>query len=519
MSSFSIIKDFKVKTNKAFLEKAAALEPVLNVQAVAPKRIVTVKADNSGKAAVHNIDDISALSEKSFKKGERLILDFGEHLVGSVAFNIETEGSHYDAPAYIKFKFAETPAELLENSDEYNGWLSKSWIQEDTYHFDILPQKIRLPRRYAFRYMQIEILDTSPKYSLRFENMVCESVTSAQKIPEPLCSPDELLNKIDKVSIKTLTECMQKVFEDGVKRDRRLWLGDLRLQALADYASCKNYDLVKRCLYFFAGMTFEDGRMAACFFHEPEPKADDTYLMDFALLFNPALFDYYEETKDNEVLKDLYPYAMDQIDICLDTMLDENNVVIDHGDDFWCFLDWGNGLNKQAGAQAVLIYSMNYGVKLAKIMGDNERADMLEKKIEILKQAALKAFWDKERRLFVSAGQTSWVSQVWMVLAGVTDKETGRDLLLRAKDSGLDVKMVTPYAYHYYIDALISVGEDDYALEEIKRYWGGMVEDGADTFWEVYNPDNKDESPYGSEMVNSFCHAWSCTPTYFLRKH
>lgn len=28
-------------------------------------------------------------------------------------------------------------------------------------------------------------------------------------------------------------DCMQSVFEDGPKRDRRLWLGDLRLQALA----------------------------------------------------------------------------------------------------------------------------------------------------------------------------------------------------------------------------------------------------------------------------------------------
>ena len=56
------------------------------------------------------------------------------------------------------------------------------------------------------------------------------------------------------------------------------------------------------------------------------------------------------------------------------------------------------------------------------------------------------------------------------------------------------------------------------ALEEMKRYWGEMILDGADTFWELYNPYNKHESPYGSSMVNSYCHAWSCTPTYLLRK-
>ena len=44
-----------------------------------------------------------------------------------------------------------------------------------------------------------------------------------------------------------------------------------------------------------------------------------------------------------------------------------------------------------------------------------------------------------------------------------------------------------------------------------------MVKAGADTFWEVYDPSNADLSPYGSVLVNSYCHAWSCTPAYLLR--
>jgi alpha-L-rhamnosidase len=46
-----------------------------------------------------------------------------------------------------------------------------------------------------------------------------------------------------------------------------------------------------------------------------------------------------------------------------------------------------------------------------------------------------------------------------------------------------------------------------------------MISDGADTFWELYNPDDKKLSPYGSNLINSYCHAWSCTPTYFIRKY
>jgi arylsulfatase A-like enzyme len=41
---------------------------------------------------------------------------------------------------------------------------------------------------------------------------------------------------------------------------------------------------------------------------------------------------------------------------------------------------------------------------------------------------------------------------------------------------------------------------------------------GADTFWEVYVPGDDFLSPYNSHLMNSYCHAWSCTPTYFLRR-
>jgi hypothetical protein len=57
------------------------------------------------------------------------------------------------------------------------------------------------------------------------------------------------------------------------------------------------------------------------------------------------------------------------------------------------------------------------------------------------------------------------------------------------------------------------------AGQMIKDYWGGMVKKGADTFWEVYDPEDDFLSPYGSFMMNSYCHAWSCTPVYFLRKY
>jgi alpha-L-rhamnosidase len=73
------------------------------------------------------------------------------------------------------------------------------------------------------------------------------------------------------VSLRTLRDCMQTVFEDGPKRDRRLWLGDLRLQALADYVSYRNDDLVKRSLYILAGTATDKGLVGTCSLERPQP--------------------------------------------------------------------------------------------------------------------------------------------------------------------------------------------------------------------------------------------------------
>jgi len=53
----------------------------------------------------------------------------------------------------------------------------------------------------------------------------------------------------------------------------------------------------------------------------------------------------------------------------------------------------------------------------------------------------------------------------------------------------------------------------------ISTYWGGMIDLGADTFWESYQPETPEYSPYGSTSVLSYCHARSCTPVYLLQRY
>ncbi len=106
-----------------------------------------------------------------------------------------------------------------------------------------------------------------------------------------------------------------------------------------------------------------------------------------------------------------------------------------------------------------------------------------------------------------------------MILAGVVTPAEGKTILDKLETIRDAEGMVSPYAYHHYIEALIQTGQKEKAYRCMHDYWDGMVQTGTDTFWELYNPKNPEESPYGGIVVHSFCHAWSCTPTYFLRKY
>ena len=94
-----------------------------------------------------------------------------------------------------------------------------------------------------------------------------------------------------------------------------------------------------------------------------------------------------------------------------------------------------------------------------------------------------------------------------MILAEAVSGEEGAEILDRLVELKPEKGMVSPYMNHHFVEALLMCGKKDQAMEYMKYYW------------ELYNPENPAESPYGSSIVNSYCHAWSCTPTYLLRKY
>lgn len=520
--TFQINNNIKFIHDEALLSMAEVNHPQIKKQTVLPTRIVEVTADETklnGIGVSESEKRIEKLQEYGWKRDETLILDFGDHRVGTFKIDIDSTGSPMDAPLFLRIKFAEVPAELAAESGDYDGWLSRSWIQEEFVHIDELPMTLELSRRYSFRYAELKIVDTSPKWQAVFSNPVITTESSADmtKVKKPEIK-DEKIKRIYEVGLKTLADCMQDIFEDGPKRDRRLWLGDLRLQALANYATFDNKELVRRCLYLFAGMTTEEGKISANVFVQPKNVPDDTFLFEYSLFFISTLYDLNQVHPDEKLVRELYPTCKKQMDITLSMFDETGKLLVDA--DYPVFVDWSNEFNKDTAGQAETIYVLKQFIALAEIVGDEQIQEYREK-LELLSEYSRKELYDAEKKLFVTTGQEyNIASQVWMVLAHVMSEKENREIMQAALQTLFPIKNIaTPYMYHHIVEALFEAGLKEEAVKLMKEYWGKMIDLGADTFWEAFDPDQPDFSPYGSPIVNSYCHAWSCTPVYLIQKY
>lgn len=477
----------------SFLQKAETLKPQLK----------TTEISAVGDFGLVNLND-------------RKVFDFGNHFVGFVKLNFSIISGQADAPTYFAVTFAETKRDL-EYVDPVTaqGTLSGGWIQQEFVRADDCSMEVVFQRRYACRYVMVCCIGHSTHYEISIDSVKMLESTACQQELQPFGRTSEE-RKIDEISLRTLRSCMQDVFEDGPKRDRRLWLGDLRLQALANYETYKNYDLVKRCLYLFAGTADEKGRIPGCVFTGKQTNAG-AIMFDYPLLFIPTLYEYMKATSDMETVNELYELASKQIDIARETV-DENGLICAEKVKDWCFIDWNSKLEKIPCAQAIYVYALKYLVLLGEELG--KEVESLRLEIERVSLASIKRYYAEEKGLFVGKnGQISYALNVWFCLAGVFDQAKNRTILNNLEKQKDAIKLVTPYMYHYYTQALIDCGEKQKAYETLLFYWGGMAKSETNTFFEVYNPENPLECPYGNVALLSYCHAWSCTPSYFLRTY
>ena len=508
---------------EAWLQKAAESMPTLVRRDVKPVAIVRSVADATafqGWRMERTGEAVETLYKESFKPRKEVILDLGDHYTGYFSMKVEHMGLPADAPLRFKLTFAEVPAELNTPFEPYTGSLSRAWLQDEIITVMRLPQTVTIERRLACRYVKIELLAQS-YYDFTFSDFNFRAETSAHgDVPALAASADPMIKRINEIGLKTLAECMQTVYEDGPKRDQRLWIGDLYLEALANAYSYKNHDLTKRCLYLLAGLADEEGFLHATVYEYPKPEPQtNQHTMDYSLLYGVALLEYLKETGDRATAEELWPVVKYQIEFAR-TYLKDFIYDVDKQPSWWLVFDWKDDLNRAAPIQGLMTFAIDKSYELACLLGREAEVKEWPSVVKSMRKASREKYYDKLRGVITSGGgQVSYLSQVWMILSEtLSAKESVRALEYVLSDS-TTCYPGSPYAYHYLIEAMLQCGMNDRARELLVSYWGGMIEKGADTFWEVYDPNDDKKSPYGFFPVNSYCHAWSCTPVYFINKY
>lgn len=507
----------------AWLKEAAASMPELRRTEHHPVRIVRSVADSTAFQGwrMEPSEPIEALYASSLKQRRKVIVDMGEHMTGYFSLRVNHTGMPADAPIRLRITFAEVPAELNTPFDPYPGGLSRAWLQDETVTVMRLPATVRIERRVACRYVMIEVLAQS-SFDFRVEDITLEAVTSASgEAPALAEGTDPMIRRIYDTGLKTLSECMQTVYEDGPKRDQRLWIGDLYLESLANACSFGNHALTRRCLYLLAALADEDGWLHATVYEYPQPEPQyNQHTMDYSLLYGVALLEYLKATGDMTTARELWPVVARQIEIAR-TYLKDYLYDMQKQPQWWLVFDWKDDLDRHASVQGLMTFAVERGWELAQMVGRERDVRDWPDLVKRMRRASRRAFYYADAGVVVSGlqRQVSYLSQVWMILSGTLTPKEGARAMTAVLNDPTACRPGSPYAYHYVIEALIACGMRDEAREQLLEYWGGMVGRGADTFWEVYDPMDDCKSPYGFYPVNSYCHAWSCTPVYFINTY
>ncbi|EPE34801.1 Six-hairpin glycosidase [Glarea lozoyensis ATCC 20868] len=330
-----------------------------------------------------------------------------------------------------------------------------------------------MPRRYAFRYVKCEILDTSPKYKVRFSNFKVTAISAVS--PEVAASVASLntrhqdLMDIDRVSRLTVRSCMQTVFEDGPRRDRRLWMGDLRLQALGNYCTFKDFNSGKQCLYMFAALPREGrGKLTSLCFERPNLAAASDYIVHYDALFGATVYDYTLASGEHETAKELWSTILGSMKVAL-SHVDEKSRFSSDKTAAWKFLDWSEGLDTNAGMHELELFCCKQINALATILHyPKPHADVAKEMTD-----AVHYFYDEEQELFVSGSnrQVSWTSQAWMALSASMPPSSALLAMKKAMSHPGAVKPLTPYAYHHVAEALARNDGKEECLVLLRQYW------------------------------------------------
>ncbi len=345
------------------------------------------------------------------------------------------------------------------------------------------------------------------------------------------CS-DPLLTRIWYTGAYTSHLCMQEDIWDAPKRDRARWMGDLHVSG-----EVINIAFADRFLMEQTMQRLRDEAQGGASSGDL-PKAHVNGIPGYSCAWICGLADFHRHIGDYEYLNRQHSSLITMLDYFKGVPSTLNNAVADSAGELdgrgifannrkaWPFVDWapdfnGDGPRARAATHLFLVKAAREAVFLLYEMGDEANAKIYAKWASDLSDAAQRYLFDEKTHVVSDRRQDNAMA----IYAGVADKEQTQaiyDKILNPTSPAWKM-IATPYYNNYILYAMSLAGHTPETLGVIRNYWGGMLEEGATSWWEAYDPswEKKDfhahlQADNGTGYFVSLAHGWSAAPTSWL---
>ena len=363
----------------------------------------------------------------------------------------------------------------------------------------------------AFRYVYVKTADNSHYDSL---SMDYEYAPYDESHSGTFACSDKLLNKIWEVGAYTMDLTTREFFLDGIKRDRWTWSGDAIQSYLMNYYLRFDTECVKRTIRQLRGK-------------DPVTAHINT-IMDYTFYWFKSILDYYQYTGDLTFISEMYPKMCTLMDYVLERT-NSDGLVEGKADD-WIFVDWVDFPMHKRGVLAfeqILFYKALMTMHTCATL--LHQTDPYQQLAENVIGKTRKLLWNDDCQAWEHAIEKSEINHqitkfpnMFAILYDIVDDATKRNIVDSVLENNKIDPITTPYMRFYELEALCMMGRQTQVLQEIRNYWGGMLREGATSFWEKYIPSEQGTehlAMYGRPYGKSLCHAWGASPVYLLGRY
>ena len=431
------------------------------------------------------------------------------------SYDVATNGTLYDFGretfGYLKIKGLQGSARIYYGESREEALDKEHCETLDVLTSDLSHQTSALASK-AFRFVYIE-KDAGASYDdvlMDYEYAPYDR----QHTGSFRCS-DDGINRIWDVAAYTMDLTTREFFMDGIKRDRWTWSGDAIQSYLMNYYLRFDTECVKRTIRQLRGK-------------DPVTAHVNT-IMDYTFYWFKSVLDYYEYTGDADFVREMWPRMVTLMDY-VESRLNADGMAEGQADD-WIFVDWVDFPMHKRGTlcfeQILLCKALETMALCAKLLGINKSDYRV--KAEQLRNKVRQTFWSYEQKAYYHAIEDGQLNKqitkfpnMFAILYGYAYEEQRREIMQSVMLNPDIPAITTPYMRFYELETLCMDGRHTQVLQEMRDYWGGMLREGATSFWEKYVPTESGTqhlAMYGRPYGKSLCHAWGASPVYLLGKY